>query len=111
MPQKPETRLHNKMVKRAQERGAWVAKIHGGIYSSGIPDLLLCYRGYFIGIEVKLPGNRKGATALQAAQLRQIRAAGGYGYVLRRVEDLDRILDRIDKRCELTLRAFKGRRK
>jgi len=100
MPQKPETKLHNKIKARLEERGAWVTKIHGGIYSSGVPDLLACYRGYFLGLEVKLPENRSGATKLQKAQLRSIRRAEGYGYVIRSVEDADRICDAIDRKLD-----------
>lgn len=100
MPDKPETRLIKKMVDRLEARGAWVAKIHGGIFSRGVPDLLVCYRGFLIGIEAKTPNNKQGATDLQAAQLRQIRASGGYGYVLRYPEQIDTILDHIDRRLD-----------
>jgi hypothetical protein len=110
MPEKPETKLHKKMMARLRERGAWVTKIHGGIYSSGVPDLLVCYLGYFVALEVKLPSNRSKATALQAAQLRQIRASGGYGYVVRSIRDVERILGAIDKRREHEKRALLGTR-
>lgn len=100
MAQKPETRLHNAIRDRLQSRGAWVTKIHGGIYSSGVPDLLACYRGFFLGLEVKLPTNRSQATKLQKAQLRGIRRADGYGYVIRSVEAADKICDAIDRRID-----------
>lgn len=96
MPEKPETKLQKKIAARLRERGAWVTKIHGGIYSSGVPDLLVCYRGRFIAMEVKVPGRSK-ATRLQAAQLRQIRAARGRAYVVRSVRFSERILDAVDR--------------
>ena len=96
MAEKPETKLHNSIRSYARSRGAWETKIHGNIYSSGIPDLLLCYKGHFIALEVKTPQNKEGATKLQAMQLRQIRRAGGYAYVIRSVQAAGRILDHID---------------
>ena len=39
-------------------------KEHGGPYgTSGIPDIICCYKGRFLGLEVKLPGGK--LTALQ----------------------------------------------
>ena len=34
-------------------------KEHGGPYGvSGVPDIICCYRGRFLGLEAKLPGGR-----------------------------------------------------
>lgn len=96
MADKPETKLQKKIQERVIQRGGYVAKIHGNIYSRGIPDLLVCYRSYFIGLEVKTPENKDGATKLQAANLRQVRRAGGLGFVVRSVGAVDRILDHVD---------------
>ena len=96
MAPKPETRLQKKMQARLKARGAYVAKIHGNIYSEGIPDLLVCYKGRFIALEVKTPENKKGATPLQAGNIRAIRKARGLAYVVRTVEAVDKILDYVD---------------
>jgi len=100
MAEKPESRLQKKMQKRFRLRGAAVIKVHGGLYSSGIPDLLACYRGIFVACEVKTPQNKKGATKLQRGVLKSIRRAGGYAYVIREEESVDRILDAIDRRID-----------
>jgi hypothetical protein len=69
-------------------------KEHGGIYgSNGIPDLIICYKGKFVALEVKTKGGK--TTALQEAALKQIRAAGGIGGVVRSVEDVKRIIEGI----------------
>ncbi len=53
----------------------------GGFQRTGIPDLYVCYNGKFLGIELK---NETGkASELQKYDLKQIRKAGGYGYVVR----------------------------
>ena len=51
-------------------------KEHGGPYGvSGVPDIICCYRGRFLGLEAKLPGGR--LTALQKRALERINRAGG----------------------------------
>ena len=60
-------------------------KEHGGPYgTSGIPDIICCYKGRFLGLEVKLPGGK--LTVLQKRALDRINAAGG---IARRVESVD----------------------
>ena len=60
-------------------------KEHGGAYgTSGIPDIICCYKGRFLGLEVKLPSGK--LTALQRRALDKINAAGG---IARRVESVD----------------------
>ena len=60
-------------------------KEHGGPYgTSGVPDIICCYKGRFLGLEVKLPGGR--LTELQKRALVKINRAGGIG---RRVESVD----------------------
>ena len=60
-------------------------KEHGGPYgTSGIPDIICCYKSRFLGLEVKLPDGK--LTALQKRALDRINAAGG---IARRVESVD----------------------
>ena len=60
-------------------------KEHGGaLGTSGIPDIICCYKGRFLGLEAKLPGGR--LTALQKQELEKINRAGG---IARRVESVD----------------------
>ena len=60
-------------------------KEHGGPYgASGVPDIICCYRGRFLGLEAKQPGGR--LTALQKRALEKINRAGG---IARRVESVD----------------------
>jgi hypothetical protein len=52
----------------------------GGYGRSGVPDLICCYNGRFVGIECKAGKNKP--TALQEEEMRRIRAAGGLTYVI-----------------------------
>ncbi len=54
--------------------------------TSGEPDILACYQGTFIGLEVKRPGNEP--TALQRVKLASINRAGGLGFWADCVEDV-----------------------
>lgn len=47
----------------------------GGYGRSGVPDFVGCYKGKFIGVEVKTGKNTP--TALQMRELKRIKEAGG----------------------------------
>ena len=70
-------------------------KEHGGPYgTSGVPDIICCYKGRFIGMECKLTGGR--LTELQKRAITKINRAGG---IARRVESVDEaraIIQQID---------------
>jgi hypothetical protein len=84
------------IAKGLRARGCYVAKIHGGLYgTAGIPDLLVCWKGTFIGLEVKRPGGA-GATPQQAAQLEGIKRAGGTSAVVRSFDEALAVLNAID---------------
>lgn len=84
-------------IKRAvQERGAWVIKTHGSPHLAGVPDLLLCYRGYFVAMEVKRPETRGTVTMRQRVFLNQIAEAGGLSGVVVSVDEAMILLDAID---------------
>jgi len=71
-------------------------KEHGGAYStSGIPDIICCYRGRFLGLEAKLPGGR--LTALQKRALEKINRAGGIAHRVESVEDVKQIIRQADE--------------
>ena len=76
-----------------------VYNIHGGdnpFQAIGIPDLLCCWRGIFMGLEVKLPGEK--ASKVQLVNIEQIRRAGGIAEVVTSVEDVEAILKRMTRK-------------
>ena len=75
-------------------------KEHGGQYgTAGIPDIICCYRGRFIGLEVKRPGNK--LTRLQEVTLDRIRAALGEAHMVTSVAEARAVIEKIQKedRC------------
>jgi len=59
---------------------AFVWKIHGGAYSSGMPDLGCVISGRSVFFEVKRPGKKP--TPLQAARIKDLQAAGAVAEVV-----------------------------
>jgi len=67
-------------------------KEHGGQYdTAGIPDIIVCYKGRFYGLEAKVGRNQP--TKLQAATIEQIRRAGGTASVVRSVDDVKAVMN------------------
>lgn len=93
-----EKNFEEKVKRFLKDRGAWFIKYWGGggFTKSGIPDLLVCYRGHFLGIELK--GPRGQPSDLQLYHLRQIDQAGGYGILLypKDYEMFQRFMDCLD---------------
>jgi len=66
-------------------------KEHGGFYgTAGIPDIIICYRGRFIALEVKAK-NRK-PTLLQQIAINKIRKARGIAEVVYSLDQVKEIL-------------------
>lgn len=66
-------------------RGAFCFKIHGGPYMmAGLPDIIVCVDGRFIGLETKLPDGGS-ASPIQTVVHTMIKNAGGKAVVVRSV--------------------------
>jgi Holliday junction resolvase len=77
----PEGKVKDKIKKVLKERGIYfVMPATGGYGSSGAPDILVCHKGEFYGIEVKAGNNKP--TALQLDNLNRIEGNGGYAFVI-----------------------------
>lgn len=72
----------------------WIVKLHGEPFQvNGLPDLLLCYRGHFIGLEVKVPGDE--SEPIQAWTAGEIRFAGGTAECVHSLEEAVAVLNRV----------------
>lgn len=63
--------------------------------ASGTPDLLICYRGLFIGMELKRPGEEP--SEIQKHRLTQIVRAGGIACVVTNAVQTAAVLMRLDE--------------
>jgi Holliday junction resolvase len=77
-----EKQFENKIKKFLKDEGCWFLKYWAGAAytKSGIPDLLICCNGYFLGVEVKAPRGKP--SELQLWNIEKIKEAGGIGLVL-----------------------------
>lgn len=77
-----------------ERRGAYVLNFHGSARRIGVPDLIACYRGRFIGIECKQRSRKP--TARQRAEAQRIRHRGGIVLTIDDIEQLRKALDELD---------------
>lgn len=62
---------------------------------SGCPDVICCYKGLFLALEVK---NEKGRVSeLQKYHIEEIKKAGGVASIVRSVSDVKKIFKTIDE--------------
>lgn len=96
-----ESDLSKKIALKMRQRGCWAVKIAAGPrQGTGLPDIIGCRYGVFLGLEVKLPGKEKTLTVLQKARLDAITAAGGIGEMVTCWEDVDNILKTVEEMTE-----------
>ena len=90
-----EKTLQNKVTNLLNEKDIYYVKVWGGGYqSAGIPDLLICYKGVFIGCELKV--NAK-ITAQQLEHLYKIKESGGIALITRELSALKEVINKISK--------------
>lgn len=76
---------------------AFVWKAAAGPYSQGgIPDICAIIDGKFYGFEVKRPQNSQ-LSALQEQAIKKINAAGGIAAVVNFPEDVQRIIENVER--------------
>jgi len=77
----PEKKVKDKVKKILEDNGAYYfMPATGGYGKSGVPDIVACLQGKFIGIECKANGGRP--TALQEKNLNDIMAVGGFSVLV-----------------------------
>ena len=76
-----EKAFEEQVKKYLREQGCWVLKTwSNGIQREGVPDLLVCCNGFFLGIELKAENGHP--SGLQLWNIEWIRQAGGFAMVL-----------------------------
>jgi Holliday junction resolvase len=77
-----EKQFETKVKKFLKDQGCWFLKYWAGAAytKTGIPDLLICCNGCFLGVELKAPNGKP--SELQLWNIEQIKKAGGIGLVL-----------------------------
>lgn len=77
-----EKNFENRVKKFLKEQGCYFVKYWGGgnFTRSGVPDLLVCCNGRFLGLEIKAENGKP--SELQQYHIEQIKKAGGIGLIV-----------------------------
>lgn len=87
-----ETKLQKEVQKYLLSKGCYEFKVHGSIYmKAGIPDIICCYKGLFIGIETKVGKNKM--SELQKIHKEEILKAGGIHILAYNLDDVKKVLE------------------
>ena len=90
-----ESSITRTIQKYLQKTGAWEYKTMGSPYTrTGVPDLLVCYKGVFIGLEIKVPG--EDPTKIQQFEIAMIKKAGGISLSVSCLRTVQDIIEKID---------------
>ena len=75
-----------------EKRGAFCFKVHGGPWMmAGLPDIIVCVDGQYVGLETKLPTGGDPSAIQQLVHQKIINAGGRVG-VVRSVEQAVRFV-------------------
>lgn len=94
MAMTPEAKVKKKVKEKLTDMGAyWAMPVTGGYGASGIPDFMICHKGFFIGIETK--SGKKKPTTLQQHNLDRLSTAGGLALIINE-DNVDRLEELIE---------------
>lgn len=102
MATQAESRLSRKIMTEMRINGIFCFKVHGSaLMMAGLPDIICCVDGIFLGLETKMPGHRKNTSARQDYVHSLIEASDGLVYVVTSVQEA---LDAVKKARKLQRR-------
>lgn len=82
-----ESKITGSILTYLRKQGCFAEKTHGGPNTrKGMPDIVACINGRYVGIEVKRPG--KVASKAQEQCLKEITDAGGLGTVITSLDEV-----------------------
>jgi hypothetical protein len=78
-----ESQLSRKIMQAIRAEGYFCFKVHGGpTMMAGLPDIIVCADGLFIGLETKHPETRNDTSPRQEFVHAAIKQAGGVAHVV-----------------------------
>ena len=96
-----EARIVKKALKLLRQEGGFWINLHGGPFQqAGLPDIIGCWRGWWISFEVKRPSRKLKATKLQKHILKEIVKAEGISAVISSAEEALVILHEAEKKSK-----------
>lgn len=97
MAMTPEGKVKARLKKQLDEMGIYhFAPFQAGMGSSGVPDVICCANGFFVGIECKKDA-KTAPTALQTKHANDIQRSNGVAFLFNgdNMRELEVLLNRI----------------
>lgn len=88
-----ESKLQKEILAYLRKNRVFHIRFQAQSNINGVPDIICCYKGLFIGLELKQENGR--ATELQKKKLEAINNAGGIGRIIRSVEEVEKLFKEI----------------
>lgn len=83
-----ESKLSRLIMTALRLEGWFCFKVHGSEHMmAGLPDIIVCAEGFFIGLETKMPAKRHNTSGRQDFVHGEIREAGGCAAVVCSAEE------------------------
>lgn len=94
-----EKNFENKIKSFLKEQNCWFIKYwsNGQFTKDGVPDLLICCNGFFIGAEVKATNGKP--SELQLYNLDLLEKTGGIGFIVIPTDGISKVKKYIAKNC------------
>jgi Holliday junction resolvase len=93
----PENRVKAAIKKWLTKEGFYFFSAAAGPFSvHGVPDIIVCANGTFVGIEVKAPGKEDNLTANQQLHQRRIKDNGGIAIIASSVDTVIQAFESYD---------------
>jgi Holliday junction resolvase len=105
-----EGRISGKIMDALRAEGVFCFKIHGGpTMMAGLPDIIACVDGQFLGLETKVPEKRSNVSPIQKRVHQLLRGAGARVEVVCGVQEALSIVD--DMRTSPSITNIPGMRR
>lgn len=83
MGTQPESKLSRHILAVLKEQGIFAFKVHGSaLMMAGLPDIVACVDGRFVGLETKVPERRGNVSEIQKRVHQLIERSGGTARVV-----------------------------
>jgi RecB family endonuclease NucS len=93
---KRESQIQAAILRYLKSLGLWCWAVKAAVCNQrGVPDILCCYRGRFVALEVKTGKGR--LSGPQRVQIMRIRRASGKAHVVKSVQEAREIFANIDR--------------
>lgn len=91
-----EKTIENKIKEYLFKEGVYYFKVHGSKFMlPGIPDIVCCVNGFFLGIEVKAPGKLYNQSEEQKIHEENIKNANGIYLLTDNLEDVISVVSKL----------------